>query len=52
MHNNYGVGPNTTRNAQDGILGNSATDLANETPSLTGSIAAGYIGTYTFGIAL
>jgi protocatechuate 3,4-dioxygenase beta subunit len=50
VHNNYGVGPNTTRNAQDGILGNSATDLANETPSLTGSIAAGYIGTYTFGI--
>jgi protocatechuate 3,4-dioxygenase beta subunit len=52
VHNNYGVGPNTTRNAQDGILGNSATDLANETPSLTGSIAAGYTGTYTFGIAL
>ncbi|PAW92217.1 hypothetical protein CKK33_01380 [Mucilaginibacter sp. MD40] len=52
VHTHYGVGVNTTRNANDGILGNSATDLANETPSLTGSIAAGYTGTYTFGIAL
>ncbi|MES2265498.1 MAG: intradiol ring-cleavage dioxygenase [Bacteroidota bacterium] len=52
VHANYGVGTNPTTNASDGILGNSATDLANETPSLTGSIADGYTGTYTFGIAL
>lgn len=43
---------NTTRNANDGIFGNSATDLANETLSMAGSIAAGYVGNYTFGIAL
>ncbi|GGH17345.1 dioxygenase family protein [Mucilaginibacter phyllosphaerae] len=48
----YNLGVNTTRNASDGIFGNSATDLANETLSLAGSIAAGYTGTYTFGIAL
>jgi protocatechuate 3,4-dioxygenase beta subunit len=48
----YNLGVNTTRNTADGIFGNSATDLANETLSLAGSIAAGYTGTYTFGIAL
>ncbi|RZM11689.1 MAG: intradiol ring-cleavage dioxygenase, partial [Pedobacter sp.] len=45
-------GINTTRNAQDGIFGNSATDLANETVALTGSIAAGYAGSYSIGLNL
>jgi protocatechuate 3,4-dioxygenase beta subunit len=45
-------GVNTLRNANDGILGNSATDLANETVALTGSVAAGYSGSYTIGLAL
>lgn len=48
----YNLGTNTTRNASDGIFGNSATDLANETLSMAGSIAAGYNGTYSFGVAL
>ncbi|MFA6086144.1 hypothetical protein [Mucilaginibacter sp.] len=48
----YTAGINPVRNASDSIFGNSATDLANETLSLVGSIAAGYTGTYTFGIAL
>ena len=46
------LGVNTTSNAADSIFGNSATDLANETLSLTGSVAAGYTGTYTIGLAL
>ncbi|WP_183562089.1 intradiol ring-cleavage dioxygenase [Mucilaginibacter sp. SP1R1] len=46
------LGVNPIRNASDSILGNSATDLANETVALTGSIAAGYSGTYTIGVAL
>jgi protocatechuate 3,4-dioxygenase beta subunit len=45
-------GTNTQRNANDGIFNNSATDLANETVALTGSVAAGYSGSYTIGIAL
>lgn len=45
-------GINTTSNASDGIFGNSATDLANETVVLTGSVAAGYAGTHTIGITL
>lgn len=45
-------GTNTTRNTADGIFGNSATDLANETVALTGSTAAGYTGSYTIGLAL
>lgn len=45
-------GVNTMRNASDGIFNNSATDLANETIALAGSISAGYSGTYTIGIAL
>lgn len=45
-------GVNTMRNASDGIFNNSATDLANETVALTGSVAAGYTGSYTIGIAL
>ncbi len=45
-------GTNTMSNAQDGIFGNSATDLANETVAVTGSVAAGYSGTYTIGISL
>lgn len=45
-------GVNTTRNATDQVFGDSATDLANETIALTGSISAGYSGTYTIGVAL
>jgi protocatechuate 3,4-dioxygenase beta subunit len=45
-------GVNTTRNASDSVFGDSATDLANEIMVLTGSIAAGYTGTYTIGLAL
>jgi protocatechuate 3,4-dioxygenase beta subunit len=45
-------GINTTRNATDSVFGNSTTDLANETLSLTGSVSAGYTGTYTIGLAL
>jgi len=45
-------GSNTTTNEADGILGNSMTDLANETVSLTGSVAEGYTGSYTIGITL
>jgi protocatechuate 3,4-dioxygenase beta subunit len=45
-------GINPTRNASDSVFGDSATDLANETLSLTGSVAAGFTGTYTIGLAL
>jgi protocatechuate 3,4-dioxygenase beta subunit len=45
-------GINTTRNANDSVFGNSATDLANETLSLVGSVSTGYTGTYTIGLAL
>ncbi|MDB5090404.1 MAG: intradiol ring-cleavage dioxygenase [Mucilaginibacter sp.] len=45
-------GVNPVRNASDSVFGNSATDLANETLALVGSIAAGYAGTYTIGLAL
>lgn len=45
-------GLNPTRNASDSVFGNSATDLANETVSLAGSVANGYTGTYTIGLAL
>ncbi|WP_428327505.1 hypothetical protein [Mucilaginibacter sp.] len=45
-------GINPTRNASDSVFGNSTTDLANETISLVGSIAAGYSGTYTIGLVL
>jgi protocatechuate 3,4-dioxygenase beta subunit len=43
---------NTTRNANDSVFGNSATDLANQTMALTGSIPAGYAATLTIGVAL
>jgi protocatechuate 3,4-dioxygenase beta subunit len=46
------LGVNPLTNANDSILGNSATDLANETISLTGSVSAGYSGSYTIGLAL
>jgi protocatechuate 3,4-dioxygenase beta subunit len=45
-------GVNTTRNASDSVFGDSATDLANETISLTGNASAGYAGTFTIGVAL
>lgn len=45
-------GINTTRNASDNIFGNSATDLANQTMSLTGDTTNGYTGTYKIGISI
>jgi len=45
-------GINTTTNAADHVFGDSATDLANETLALTGSVAAGYSASYTIGLAL
>jgi protocatechuate 3,4-dioxygenase beta subunit len=45
-------GKNTTRNASDSVFGDSATDLANETMALSGSIAEGYSGSFTIGLAL
>ena len=45
-------GINTTRNASDSVFGDSATDLANETMALAGSITDGYTGSFTIGIAL
>ncbi len=45
-------GINSTRNTADGIFGNSATDLANETVALTGNTSSGYAGSYTIGLAL
>lgn len=50
LYSSHGVNPLT--NEADGILGNSLTDLANETVSLTGSVAEGYSGSYTIGIQL
>jgi protocatechuate 3,4-dioxygenase beta subunit len=47
-----GLGVNPIRNASDSVFGDSATDLANETIALTGSISAGYSGSYTIGLAL
>lgn len=48
----YNGSINTTRNSADGIFSNSAADLANEYVALSGSIATGYTGTYTIGLAL
>ena len=45
-------GVNPIRNATDHVFGDSATDLANETLSLAGSVSVGYTGTYTIGLAL
>ena len=45
-------GTNPISNAADGILGNSATDLANETVTVSGSVADGYIAKQTIGLAL
>lgn len=45
-------GVNPIRNANDSVFGDSATDLALETLALTGSISAGYSGTFTLGVAL
>ncbi len=45
-------GTNPTTNSTDSVFGDSATDLANEMLSLTGSLTAGYAGTYTIGLAL
>ncbi len=43
---------NPVRNTADTVFGDSLTDLANEYLALSGSIAAGYAGTYTIGLAL
>lgn len=45
-------GINPIRNASDSVFGDSATDLALETLALTGSVSAGYSGTFTIGVAL
>ena len=45
-------GANTTTNEADTVFGDSTTDLANETISLTGSVSEGYTGSYTIGITL
>src|ERR1700744_1089367 len=45
-------GVNPISNEADSIFGNSSTDLANETVSLTGSVSEGYSGTYAIGLAL
>ena len=47
-----GLGVNPTTNATDSVFGDSTTDLANETLTLSGSVSAGYTGTYTIGLAL
>jgi protocatechuate 3,4-dioxygenase beta subunit len=46
------LGVNPVTNASDSVFGDSATDLANETISLVGSISAGYTGSYTIGLSL
>jgi protocatechuate 3,4-dioxygenase beta subunit len=45
-------GANTTSNAADSIFGNSTTDLANETVTITGSVDAGYVATQNVGLSL
>jgi protocatechuate 3,4-dioxygenase beta subunit len=50
LYTAHGINP--ISNSADSVFGDSATDLANETISLTGSVAEGYSGTYTIGIAL
>ena len=50
LYSAHGVNPIT--NEADSIFGDSLTDLANETVSLTGSVADGYSGSYTIGIQL
>jgi protocatechuate 3,4-dioxygenase beta subunit len=45
-------GVNTTRNANDQVFGNSSTDLANETFTITGDLTNGYTATHNLGIAL
>jgi protocatechuate 3,4-dioxygenase beta subunit len=50
LYSAHGVNP--ISNEADSIFGDSLTDLANETVSLTGSVSEGYSGTYTIGLAL
>jgi protocatechuate 3,4-dioxygenase beta subunit len=45
-------GVNTTTNTSDSVFGDSASDLAKEMLSLSGSVSAGYTGTFTIGLAL
>jgi protocatechuate 3,4-dioxygenase beta subunit len=45
-------GINTTRNASDQVFGNSSTDLANETFTITGDVANGYTASHNLGLAL
>ena len=50
LYSAHGVNP--VSNEADSVFGDSLTDLANETISLTGSVSEGYSGTYTIGLAL
>jgi protocatechuate 3,4-dioxygenase beta subunit len=50
LYSSHGVNP--ISNEADSVFGDSLTDLANETISLTGSVSEGYSGTYTIGLAL
>jgi protocatechuate 3,4-dioxygenase beta subunit len=45
-------GLNSTRNANDNVFGDSASDLANEIFTMTGDVTNGYIGTHTIGLSL
>jgi protocatechuate 3,4-dioxygenase beta subunit len=45
-------GVNPISNTADRVFGDSTTDLAIETLSLTGSVSAGYVATHTIGLAL
>lgn len=47
----YTKGINTTTNMGDGILGNSAADLAKEMLVITGNTTTGYTGTITMGVS-
>ncbi len=45
-------GANTTGNSADSVFGNSATDLANETVTITGSVDDGYVAKQAIGLSL
>lgn len=45
-------GTNPISNSQDGILGNSSTDLANETVTISGDVTNGYVAEHTIGLSL
>jgi protocatechuate 3,4-dioxygenase beta subunit len=45
-------GVNPLSNSADRVFGDSATDLANETFTISGSVSAGYVATHNIGLAL